>query len=331
MEKILTKRFIIFILRANFFLFLPLWLVALLFSILESFTYSGFLPGTRVLLLLTLLSCFLTGITRKKTIVRPGSRFYEILFSFNKFIFFTLLITFSFVFFLEKIHYSNYVFTLIHLQPKLLFWPCFLTGFTLLLDLYYHQEKWFFEKIFKIKNSLGIFNLLFALILLLFAVHRSIVFVSDLYKEEVTAEERQKEIQYATREMNIYSWVEKWFPRMKEVVFWCDRNSNIENLVIFDPSLTWYTYEGLLRVYMTNCNLYYVATPKEAREFLQGKRTFKWFASFGDCDPKIPPPPDKYLTIDTVEYLKAVNNYFVCNSKEFLPGLFVFNGPIILK
>jgi len=327
----MVEKIIKFFLKSNYFIFPLFWVVGFIWSIIESFTYAGFLPGTRFFLLLAVLSGLLTGIARKKTLVRPGSRFYEILFSSNKFIFSILLITFSFVFLLEKIHYSNYVFSLIHLQPKLLVRPCFLTGLTLLLGFYYHQEKWFLGKVFKLKNSLEIFNLLFALLLLFFAVQCSIVFVSDFYKEEITAEERQKEIQYATREMNIYSWVEKWFPKMKEVVFWCNRNSNIENLTVFDPFLTWYTYEGLLRVYMTNCNLYYVATPKEAREFFQGKRTFKWFASFGGCDSKIPPPPDKYLTIDTVEYLKAVNNYFVCNSKEFLPGLFVFNGPIILK
>jgi len=327
----MVKNIIKSFLKVNYFIFPLLLMVGFIWSLLESFTYAGFLPGTRFFLLLAILSGLLMGIARKKTVVCPSSRFYEILFSSNKFIFSILLITFSFVFLLEKIHYSNYVFSLIHLQPKLLFWPCFLTGFTLLLDLYYHQERWFLEKIFKKKKFLRILNLLFALFLLLFAVQRSIVFVSNLYKEEVTAEERQKEIQYATREMNIYLWVEKWFPKMKEVVFWCDRNAEAEELYVFDPFLTWLSYEGLFRSYMTNCKLSYVATKEQALEFIQNKKKFKWIASYNECDPALPAPSDKVSLFETTDYLKVLNNFFVCNSKSVVPGLFEFSQNLMLK
>jgi hypothetical protein len=316
----MVKKIINFFLKINFFLFHFLWVIAFIWSILESFTYQGFLPGTRFLFFFCILSGILARIfPQKKLFTKKWTHGYKYFFVVNKFIFPLILAFTVLILIFEKIHYPNYIFSLIHLQPRLLFWPGFLSGFAVFLGISGPNGRWFLISNKLFFHKIG--NLIFASVLLIFAVYHAVDLIDLLYKTEGEPE-RKIEVQYATREINIFQWIETLFPKMKEVIYWCEKDSQNEDLISFDPALIWTSFQGLSRVYMTNCHLQYIATREGAEDFLQGRKTFKWLASINECDPKMILPEEDKST-DASVYLETVNNYFVCQAKPLLPGLFV--------
>jgi len=321
-------------LKFNFFLFPFVWVLAFVFSVLESFTYSGFLPGTRFFLIWAVLSGALvrTMPPKKKVSKQWLSRFNN-LFVLNKFVFILILITTAATLFLEEAHYSNYVFSRIHLQPHLLIGVCFLSGFLVLLDLSRLDKKWFLEKLFKERRlARGLsraFYLFFTIFLLAFVIYNSATLATKFYQDELKPE-REMEIHYALREINIVQWIEKKFLSLKEVIFWCDKNPNIQKIISFDPDLTWATEEGLLRVFMTNCNLIYIDSLNEA-DLLTKKSLL--FISLGKCQPApkdyISPKEEIKDFASLMKILEIFDNQLLCKSREILPHLYRFEPRLL--
>lgn len=137
-------------LKVNFFLFPFVWVLAFVFSVLESFTYSGFLPGTRFFLIWAVLGgALVRTMPPKKKVSKQWLSRFKNLFVFSKFVFLLTLVTTATTLFLEEAHYSNYVFSRIHLQPHLLIGVCFLSGFLVFLDLGRPDKKWSLKKFFQ--------------------------------------------------------------------------------------------------------------------------------------------------------------------------------------
>jgi hypothetical protein len=197
-------------------------------------------------------------------------------------------------------------------EPRYFFHWQFLSVLLIVLPI-----SLFFKKL-----NWRIVNFIFALFLVFFAVFNSKDFINEIYQIERKAE-RRIEVDYATGKVNINQWIEQRFPTMKEVIFWCDRSSNIQDLVVFDPSIIWYSYEGLFRVFMTNCNVIYVPSSEQAAPYDDKKDIL--IASLNNCQPGLEFTNADHIE-DKVKYLRNVNNQFICKSKEVLPGLYKFSG-----
>lgn len=130
-----------FFFKANYAIFPALWTLTFFIGVLESFTYAGysfkhlFLPF-QLLMGLSIFSGIVTRLT-------PGILEYErknqtpntIIITINKLIFAPLLVSYFLVNLLELQNYPNYVFSTIHLQPSLYFWPIFLSSFLLFISI----------------------------------------------------------------------------------------------------------------------------------------------------------------------------------------------------
>ena len=141
------------LLKINIACFPFLWTLAFFISLLESFTYPGFsfkhffLPF-QPLFGISILSGILARLSQgaeeeKKGRIAP----YRILLIINRLAFLPLLLSFLLTNSLNLANYPNYVFTKIHLQPQLLLWSCFLSGFLIFLSLRGPSKKWILENI----------------------------------------------------------------------------------------------------------------------------------------------------------------------------------------
>lgn len=70
----------------------------------------------------------------------------------------------------------------------------------------------------------------------------------------ITPEKRN----YSRNQMSLDDWTAHLFPKMNEVVKFCQQSGETKNLLIMDPSLIWSSYEGLSRIYFVNCKIIYV-------------------------------------------------------------------------
>lgn len=175
------------------------------------------------------------------------------------------------------------------------------------------------------KGIIRKFFLAFTVLLIIFTIYNSTAFIIRFYKEMFKPGGRI-EIQYALRKLSIYQWVEKKIPKTKEVVFWCDEQLEKKELVVFDPSLTWYSYDGLFNVFLTNCKTTYISLLEEAEPYLKMKDL--WVVSLEGCNPELRVEiPDSVEPRKVVRYqLKDLNNQIVCRSEKVGPALYRFRG-----
>lgn len=137
--------------KHNFYIFPFLWLLVLCLSILESFTFPGFLYksiffGFQFFLLFYILSGFLL---RSKILIlsKNGNNFYKFLGQLNNILLpIILLITFI-TSAVEVANYRDYFLNKIHLQPKNLYWTSFIVLFAVILNLKNLGKKWFLDKL----------------------------------------------------------------------------------------------------------------------------------------------------------------------------------------
>jgi len=162
--------------------------------------------------------------------------------------------------------------------------------------------------------------LIFTLFLVFFTIKNSVTLIDKFYEEEKEPT-RGIEIQYALGRINIIRWIKEKFPRMQDVIFWCDQNLEVRDLIVFDPSLIWFSSEGLFRIFMTNCNLVYITSKRQA--LLAATTKNRWVASLQFCNPEI----EGSITEGTEnieEYLGKINNKIICESEMVLTGLYKF-------
>jgi len=136
------KKIFLLIFRYSFFLFPFIWSLTFFFSILESFTYSGFIRkhiffGFQFFLFFMILCGLLIkfGLPIDKKTKREWIDYYKVLGLLNN-IFFPLILAATIIASaVEESHYPNYVFSKIHLQPKNLYWVCFVSFYLIILKV----------------------------------------------------------------------------------------------------------------------------------------------------------------------------------------------------
>jgi len=148
-------------------LFLFFWLLALFFSLLETFTYSGFVAKHLFLTLdLFLFLTFWLGLFLKLTNIKSNSLLPKILLILRWPMF--LLLSFLAIFFplIEALHFSNYVYSNYHLHPSGLFWPWFLVAFLFFINSFslsvFTVKHLYLKDIIKMSFVLGFFIFLLA-------------------------------------------------------------------------------------------------------------------------------------------------------------------------
>ena len=185
---------------------------------------------------------------------------------------------------LETINYTNYVYSHVHIQPKLLIDTVKIGLFFILILIFANPRRHisiFFPKFGKFFNFIPRINLSkinikkydfrFAirlpiiklsqigfLVLLGYSLYflfllflHSVNFIDYFYKVDKSYKQ-ENELKYFLGNMSIYEWVNEFLPESKEMIFWCDKQNITTDMIPFDPQVIWMTYEGLSRVFLTN-------------------------------------------------------------------------------
>jgi hypothetical protein len=142
------------------------------------------------------------------------------------------------------------------------------------------------------------------------------------------------EINYATGKMNIYNWMDYYYPRMATFTKWCEDPPEGKRtaLAIFESEGFWlyhsYRDDYYFRSFATNC---YVSTPPVPSDpdkvlaYLKDQKMKFWIASISSCV-----PPKSVVLIDPkesgVDLLQLkINNMIICNSTEVESHLYYFD------
>jgi|GEM_PF-4862128 len=307
--------------------------------LVEAITYSGFiikhfqLDGNVFLYFAVFFSfvvVLLSFLTKKDNKQYAYFSFFYLL----NIILFTLLIFFGVLFnVVEANTYTNFIYSHFHINPELLFKPILISGFSLLIWNIYRKNRKsallkknpkLIEHILDyLNNKNKYFEFIFGLAVMCFVVVNIITFVSSFYKFSKGSNKNFFK-EYFSLKIDINSWVKGTFPLMGELVLWCDKQNVPTKLVTFDPEIIWTSYEGMSRVYLTNC--YYGDLIDPSGDNLKDVGTR--LVSTVSCDKellKIKTMPDP----STNEYYKIINNKYICSSKQIFTGLYLYEGEVI--
>ena len=138
------------------------------------------------------------------------------------------------------------------------------------------------------------------------------------------------EVQYARRKFSLDDWITLKFPRMKNFIYLCSSppgNVDYEYAWI-DPDLIWFEYDGMSRVFMTNCtNIGAPLNGVPVGQVVKYARENNIVFNFPSVNPCV--EPDKIRTLgyenENQIYLRQLNNEIVCHSKETAPYVYSFD------
>jgi hypothetical protein len=60
---------------------------------------------------------------------------------------------------------------------------------------------------------------------------------------------------YAMYRMSLPAWLSFYFPALHSVIEWCGTPHDMVNIYVSDPGIIWTSREGLMRAYLTNCQM----------------------------------------------------------------------------
>ena len=327
------------------------WLSVLLFvfSVLvllseyaiESFTYSDFFVkhfklNLDVFKYISAISSILAIVLKKWVQINTKiATIIKKIFVINFIILIILFLSSILLNLIEALNYNNYVFSKIHLQPKLFNKTVLTATFLLIVNFF------LFPKQLKIKGNITYLklgglniklpNITFVqtkyILLLIYFISlsgyvliSSVGFVYNFYKVDLQYRQ-QNEFKYFTQNMDIYGWVKEYLPETEGIINWCDQQKTPVDLVTFDPQMIWMSYEALSRVFLTNCRYANIDPVSKSYDYFKADKLL--LVSVSRCDPQmIDTNPDPVKNV--VEYFKIVNNRYICNSQEIIPNLYMW-------
>ena len=135
-------------------------------------------------------------------------------------------------------------------------------------------------------------------------------------------------LDYALGKTSLNDWIEVNFPRMSGVIKWCDSQTGDKpvDLITVDPDIVWYEYEGLIRIFMTNCQIINMVSnlksPEDAYDILVTRFPEpRWYVSLNKCRQEKDIIRKPYYD-DHRFQLQLINNYIVCRLTEKIPHLY---------
>lgn len=334
------------------FIYLAFIFLTLLLSFIESFTYSGFFLKHFHISLNFFASASL-GIGLLVSIMRPPNqlrrgRWADFLGSLLIFNLGFLLALFSLILavnILESLNYENFIFSKIHLNPKLIIKVGFIELLSLCVNsvLIVRTEhplslkvvrffKLLSPKRFILKSKTddinvpsiipGLTFIIYSIVLLAFTITGSLSSAYKFYEKDKIFL-KDNELKYALRDINIYQWIEIFFPKTKDFVNWCDQQVSPVHLVSFDPQILWLNYEGLSRVFLTNCTIENIYSENRSRDYIGRKNIF--LVSITPCEKGLVIGKDE-LSGSTMEYFRKINNYYICRSAQIVQSLYFYES-----
>lgn len=117
---------------------------------------------------------------------------------------------------------------------------------------------------------------------------------------------------YAMHRIGLSEWLDYYFPKLSGLVKWCGEKRPPQEVVVLDPALTWFSYEGLMRVFMVNCH---IVGGSDKKKFIIVSET--------PCTNGQPYPTDDKNP--GIQERHQINQKYVCGGKEIEKYLYEYN------
>jgi len=117
---------------------------------------------------------------------------------------------------------------------------------------------------------------------------------------------------YAMHRITLSEWLDYHFPKLSVLVKWCGEKRPPQEVVVLDPALTWFSYEGLMRVFMVNCQ---IVGGSDKTKFILVSET--------PCTSGQPYPTDDKSS--GIQERHQINQKYVCGGKEIEKYLYEYN------
>lgn len=125
--------------------------------------------------------------------------------------------------------------------------------------------------------------------------------ISSINSDEVVTPIRRN---FASHKLSIDEWIAHLFPEMKGVINYCGNLEKNQDLIVIDPSLIWTSYEGLMRVYLVNCNIKILPPSVSIEDLTQDNNLI--FTSLANCNKN---------SIDVIYNDRILDTYYELNQK----------------
>lgn len=134
---------------------------------------------------------------------------------------------------------------------------------------------------------------------------------------------------YVRGRINFDQWLNYQFPQLASVITDCGQLQPLKPLAITDPQIIWRSPEGLMRVYLVNCQWSILPMPYEASypAVVQDLVTRKAeLISLTPCQPNVKNPFEE----NTSEFRRYVfNQQLVCSSSPIANNRYTFTGTVL--
>jgi len=125
------------------------------------------------------------------------------------------------------------------------------------------------------------------------------------YRYDLTAIEKD----FALGRIDIFQWIKHLHPKTSQAVEWCNKQTSPVILHTGDPDLIWFDYEGMSRVFMTNCQI----TTVSSIEKTSGNPYY--YYSIASCPPENESPFDRFSNYNQ-RILRSFNNSVACKGES---------------
>jgi|GEM_PF-2957162 len=186
--------------------------------------------------------------------------------------------------------------------------------------------------VFSVKPKINFIKLIQLLFFITLISSTSFYYVKNVMQLNSLKYLNWHEINYALGRENINDWIKFRLPDVSEATIYCGENSGEPlNLVILDPDMIWFTYNGLNRVFMVGCYAYYPPNMslndwENLIKIAKERKLQFWTISINPCvsQDKIIPGMEGDTTGDKFR-MRLVNNLIVCNSTQIVRNLYKFD------
>lgn len=131
---------------------------------------------------------------------------------------------------------------------------------------------------------------------------------------------------YARSRFTLNEWIASNFPNMKDVIFWCGEKREMTALLVSDPQVIWSSYEGLMRVFLVNCDqvILPMVEKENLNQYVQDlKKQYSnaYIVSLDKCNPK-KPNIDATDSEKTIKLHYELNQRLICEREESFKNMY---------
>jgi hypothetical protein len=136
----------------------------------------------------------------------------------------------------------------------------------------------------------------------------------------------RQETKYALGMVDIYQWIEWRMPKVVEFAKWCSEQDQTVKVVQHDPDMIWYSYDGLVRVFLVNCQLTGLPlgdkTVDETRKLIVEDDLKFYLISPNECVGEDEVKKKNDFETDERFLMRKRNNMMVCSGEKVVDSLY---------